>query len=228
MTCAQRHVRLFSTTGQATAATACGCFEADVLLGVQMIATQDIPAGAEVINCYGRLSNAELLRGYGFVELTNSNNHSQIPVQFVVRAAAAVASQLTATRTRTTIIDVSSSHADGVETQPAELADGCDDGDDNEEDSGIYDADEDGANSDDDDDNSSEDVDADLEDDSEDESALHTCQANIAHAAVGATSSSLSSAAPATMAGPTPCAAPPLRCVEDIIPDWEDRWALAR
>eukprot|EP00775_Hariotina_reticulata_P011088 gene11088-11243_t len=31
---------------------------------LQMIATQDIPKGCEVINCYGQLSNAELLRGY--------------------------------------------------------------------------------------------------------------------------------------------------------------------
>ncbi|GLC35928.1 hypothetical protein PLESTB_000520300 [Pleodorina starrii] len=54
---------------------------------LQMIATRDIPRGQELVNNYGELSNAELLRGYGFVEERNRNNHVQVPLGFVVRAA---------------------------------------------------------------------------------------------------------------------------------------------
>ena len=35
---------------------------------LQMLATRDIAAGEELINCFGELSNGELLRRYGFVE----------------------------------------------------------------------------------------------------------------------------------------------------------------
>eukprot|EP00198_Chlamydomonas_reinhardtii_P014034 XP_001703371.1 predicted protein [Chlamydomonas reinhardtii] len=52
---------------------------------LQMIAMRDIVAGSELVNNYGELSNAELLRGYGFVERANRYNH--IPVGFVARAA---------------------------------------------------------------------------------------------------------------------------------------------
>jgi hypothetical protein len=55
---------------------------------LHMIATAPIPAGAEVVNCYGRLSNSDLLRGYGYVERSNSNEHAQVPAQFLLRAAA--------------------------------------------------------------------------------------------------------------------------------------------
>ncbi|GIL72649.1 hypothetical protein Vretimale_4391 [Volvox reticuliferus] len=54
---------------------------------LQMIATRDISQGEELVNNYGELSNAELLRGYGFVEAHNVNNHVQVPLGFVVRAA---------------------------------------------------------------------------------------------------------------------------------------------
>ncbi|KAG2442960.1 hypothetical protein HXX76_003034 [Chlamydomonas incerta] len=54
---------------------------------LQMIAMRDIAAGAELVNNYGELSNAELLRGYGFVERANRYNHVQVPVGFVARAA---------------------------------------------------------------------------------------------------------------------------------------------
>ncbi|GLI68824.1 hypothetical protein VaNZ11_013329, partial [Volvox africanus] len=54
---------------------------------LQMIATRDISRGEELVNNYGELSNAELLRGYGFVEAQNRNNHVQVPLGFVVRAA---------------------------------------------------------------------------------------------------------------------------------------------
>jgi hypothetical protein len=53
-----------------------------------MIATEDIAKGCEVVNCYGHLSNAELLRGYGYVEKHNSHRHVQVPAQFLIRAAA--------------------------------------------------------------------------------------------------------------------------------------------
>lgn len=33
-----------------------------------MIATCDVPEGAELVNCYGDLSNSELLRRYGYIE----------------------------------------------------------------------------------------------------------------------------------------------------------------
>jgi hypothetical protein len=56
-----------------------------------MIATQAIPRGAEVVNCYGQLSSSELLRGYGFVEQHNSKEHAQVPVHFLLKAAAAAA-----------------------------------------------------------------------------------------------------------------------------------------
>lgn len=45
---------------------------------LQMVATESIPAGAEVVNCYGRLSNADLLREYGYVEAQNENEHAQV------------------------------------------------------------------------------------------------------------------------------------------------------
>ncbi|EFJ47106.1 hypothetical protein VOLCADRAFT_105180 [Volvox carteri f. nagariensis] len=54
---------------------------------LHMIATRDILRGEELVNNYGELSNAELLRGYGFVEARNRNNHVQVPLGFVVRAA---------------------------------------------------------------------------------------------------------------------------------------------
>lgn len=34
--------------------------------------------GEEVYNTYGALSNADLLRGYGFVEADNINEHAQV------------------------------------------------------------------------------------------------------------------------------------------------------
>lgn len=54
-----------------------------------MIATKDILKGQEVVNCYGQLSNSELLRGYGYVEQHNSIKHVQVPAQFCIKAAAA-------------------------------------------------------------------------------------------------------------------------------------------
>ncbi|KXZ56370.1 hypothetical protein GPECTOR_1g328 [Gonium pectorale] len=54
---------------------------------LQMIATRDIRNGEELVNNYGELSNAELLRAYGFVEATNRHNHVQVPLGFLVRAA---------------------------------------------------------------------------------------------------------------------------------------------
>eukprot|EP00879_Flechtneria_rotunda_P024936 GHRR01026463.1.p1 GENE.GHRR01026463.1~~GHRR01026463.1.p1 ORF type:complete len:411 (+),score=150.34 GHRR01026463.1:832-2064(+) len=57
---------------------------------LQMIATEGIPKGAEVVNCYGKLSNAELLRGYGYVEQHNSHKHVHIPAQFLLKAVAGV------------------------------------------------------------------------------------------------------------------------------------------
>jgi hypothetical protein len=40
-----------------------------------MIATRDIAAGEELVNNYGELSQAELLRGYGYVEHSNGLAH---------------------------------------------------------------------------------------------------------------------------------------------------------
>ncbi|PNH08982.1 N-lysine methyltransferase setd6 [Tetrabaena socialis] len=60
---------------------------------LQMIATRDIAAGAELVNNYGQLSNSELLRGYGFVEQRNANNHAQVPLSFVLTATRQVAEQ---------------------------------------------------------------------------------------------------------------------------------------
>ncbi|GFR41412.1 hypothetical protein Agub_g2095 [Astrephomene gubernaculifera] len=52
---------------------------------LQMLATRDIRAGEELVNNYGELSNAELLRGYGFVERSNRNNHVQVPLALLMR-----------------------------------------------------------------------------------------------------------------------------------------------
>lgn len=41
-----------------------------------LTAERDIPAGEEVLYCYGALSDAELLRIYGFVEADVSNSHN--------------------------------------------------------------------------------------------------------------------------------------------------------
>jgi len=68
-----------------------------VLLLLQMVATEDIPKGAEVVNCYGTLSNAELLRGYGYVEQHNGIKHVQVPAHFCIKAAAAAAEAAGAT-----------------------------------------------------------------------------------------------------------------------------------
>jgi hypothetical protein len=61
-----------------------------------MIATEPIPKGCEVVNCYGQLSNAELLRGYGYVEAHNTLQHVQVPTHFCIKAAAAARADSTA------------------------------------------------------------------------------------------------------------------------------------
>jgi len=45
---------------------------------LQMIALRHIAAGEELVNNYGALSNAELLRGYGYVEAENVHDHAQV------------------------------------------------------------------------------------------------------------------------------------------------------
>eukprot|EP00050_Salpingoeca_kvevrii_P012300 m.21573 g.21573 ORF g.21573 m.21573 type:complete len:512 (-) comp3934_c0_seq2:62-1597(-) len=49
---------------------------------LQMAATEDIPAGAEIFNTYGELSNDGLLRKHGFVELENDNPHDHYEAFF--------------------------------------------------------------------------------------------------------------------------------------------------
>ncbi|KAF5826732.1 hypothetical protein DUNSADRAFT_2218 [Dunaliella salina] len=64
---------------------------------LQMIATRDIAAGEEVVNNYGELSQAELLRAYGFVEThpeAEAHAHVQVPLRYVVQAAQAEAARL--------------------------------------------------------------------------------------------------------------------------------------
>lgn len=55
-----------------------------------MIAMRDIVAGSELVNNYGELSNAELLRGYGFVERANRYNHVQVCMCLRVRVCMCV------------------------------------------------------------------------------------------------------------------------------------------
>lgn len=52
---------------------------------LQMIATQAVAAGEEVVNNYGPLSDAELLRRFGFVESTgNPHNGCEIPLAMLL------------------------------------------------------------------------------------------------------------------------------------------------
>ena len=73
-----------------------GCPQLTPTTATQMIATEPIPKGCEVVNCYGQLSNAELLRGYGYVEAHNTLQHVQVPTHFCIKAAAAARADSTA------------------------------------------------------------------------------------------------------------------------------------
>lgn len=56
---------------------------------LQMIATRDIQPGQEIINSYGDLSNGELLRRFGFIELeANPFNCVDLSLQVLLEAAA--------------------------------------------------------------------------------------------------------------------------------------------
>ena len=54
---------------------------------LQVIAASDVPAGAEILNTYGELGNAELVIKYGFALLCNPFNSVQLDKQQVVDGA---------------------------------------------------------------------------------------------------------------------------------------------
>ena len=167
---------------------------------LQMVATSAIAAGAEVVNCYGKLSNSDLLRGYGFVEAANSNEHAQVPAQFLLRAtagglAAAAGGQLG----EAVAAWAAAADAGGASSGSSDQSEAGEDGSSRSgtEDESLSDESE---------------PDFELEDDDE------ACGSQAAGAAAAASG--------AIVPGLTAVTVPSLQAAQAAIRDWEDRWAL--
>jgi len=135
-----------------------------------MVATAAIPAGAEVVNSYGRLSNSDLLRGYGYVEAVNPNEHAQLPAQFLIRAAAALR---------------------GGERDAGAGGGGGDDDDDDDDDGEVYDVEDSEEES-----SEASEADYEFEDDGDDGAAAAAAAAEAAAAAAAEAAEAAAAAAP--------------------------------
>lgn len=190
---------------------------------LQMIATRPISAGEEVVNNYGCLSNADLLRGYGYVEERNENEHAQVPGQFLVRAAAGAKQRAAADAKGAGAGGAGAGGKEGVDKEAGEEEEegSSDDGE-------VYESDDDEGESSDDSEESSE-PDYELEDDyappgggggSEDEGGGSEDGGEGGEEEGG---EALTAARAAAKAAGSPL----LVDAAEVIPDWEDRWALA-